>query len=244
MKIQFLGTGAADWKKTAPGEEYRRYTSTLIDDTMLIDVTETVLDQMKDPSQIHDVFFTHSHADHFSRSALSQLAPCRVYAHKSWAHIISGEGLEVIAVEVGVPVKLPSGCTVMPMPSNHATTRADEVTLHYLIERAGKRLFYATDGAWLRNEEHRLLGESVLDAVVFDATIGDKAEGDYRIFEHNSVDMIRLMVKTMRKTGRLRADAPVFLTHLARTLHAPQHVLEQEIEKPLVVCYDGMTVQL
>lgn len=244
MKIQFLGTGAADWKKPEADGEYRRYTSTLIDDAILIDVTETVLDQIKDPSQIRDVLFTHSHADHFSLSALLQLAPCRVYAHKSWAHIISGEGLEVIPVEAGVPVTLPNGCLALPMPSNHATTRTDEVTLHYLIEREGKCLFYATDGAWLRNEEHRLLGACALDAVVFDATVGDKVEGDYRIFEHNSVDMVRLMVKTMRNTGRLRADAPVFLTHLARTLHAPQYVLEQEIEKPMVVCYDGMTIQI
>lgn len=244
MKLQFLGTGAADWKGPDARGEYRRFTSTLIDGGLLIDVTGTVHDQIPDRSAVHDVFFTHSHADHFSLEALLQLAPCRVYAHKSWAHAIAGKGLEVTALECGVPVTLADGTVMLPMPSNHSTARADETTLHYLIERGGKRLLYATDGAWLLNDEHRLIGKTVLDAAVFDATIGDGFEGDYRIFEHNSIDMVRLMVQTLRKTGRLRESAPVFLTHMARTLHADQRTVESRLEKPLIACFDGMTAEI
>ena len=93
MKITFLGTGAADWKGVNERGEYRRNTSTRLDDALLIDVNQTVLDQIKDPEKITDVFFTHSHEDHFSRAALQSLAPCRVYAHESWAGEIAGEGL-------------------------------------------------------------------------------------------------------------------------------------------------------
>ena len=75
---------------------------------------------------------------------------------------------------------------------------------------------------------------------MFDATIGDGHEGDWRIFEHNSIDMVRLMLKTLYKTGRLREGAPVYLTHLARTLHGSQAELEARTEKPFVVCHDGM----
>ena len=77
--------------------------------------------------------------------------------------------------------------------------------------------------------------------MVFDATIGDCAPGDFRIFEHNSIDMVRLMTATMLKTGRLRENAPVYLTHMARTLHAPQKQLEAELKAPFIPCYDGMT---
>ncbi len=239
MKLTFLGTGAADWNGPDERGEYRRFTSTLLDGRLLIDVTKTVLDEMPDPAAITDVFFTHSHNDHFDMDALRALSPCRVYAHESWAGEIAGEGLTVVPLSVGKPVEA-AGFTVIPMPSNHSTARANETTLHFLLEKDGRRLLYATDGAWLINGEHHIIGKKTLDAAVFDATIGDGHEGDFRIFEHNSIDMIRLMLKTLYKTGRLREGAPVYLTHLARTLHADQATLERQTEAPFVVCFDGM----
>ena len=239
MKLTFLGTGAADWNGPDERGEYRRFTSTLLDGRLLIDVTRTVLDEIPDPAAITDVFFTHSHGDHFDMDALRALAPCRMYAHESWAGEIEGEGLTVVPLRIGTPVGA-AGFAMIPMPSNHSTAREYETTLHYLIEKDGKRLLYATDGAWLLNAEHHIIGKKVLDGAVFDATIGDGHEGDFRIFEHNSIDMIRLMLKTLYKTGRLREGAPVYLTHLARTLHGTQAELEARTEKPFIVCYDGM----
>lgn len=242
MYIHFLGTGAADWHEPDERGEYRRLTSTLLDGSTLIDVTQTVLDEL-DPIKISAVLFTHSHRDHFDPQSLKMLTPCRVYAHESWAGEIGGSGLEVIPLRIGEPVNV-NGFTVLPMPSNHSTDRPYETTLHYLIEKEGKRLLYATDGAWLLNAEHRLIGDRKLDAAVFDATIGDSCEGDWRIFEHNSLDMVRLMVKTMLKTGRLKADAPVYLTHLARTLHPAQAEIVSRLQRPLIACFDGMEAEI
>ncbi len=163
-----------------------------------------------------------------------------MYAHESWAGEIAGEGLTVVPLRIGVSVQA-GDFTVTPMPSNHSTGKDYETTLHYLIEKNGQTLLYATDGAWLLNREHKIIGKRTLDAVVFDATIGDSAPGDFRIFEHNSIDMVRLMTATMLKTGRLRENAPVYLTHMARTLHAPQKQLEAELKAPFIPCYDGMT---
>jgi phosphoribosyl 1,2-cyclic phosphodiesterase len=244
MKLHFLGTGAADWQGPNETGEYRRLTSTLVDGKMLMDVTMTVLDQIPDQAAITDVFFTHSHRDHFDLNALRTLAPCRVYAHESWAGAIVGDGLEVVALQVGIPVEAACGYTVIPMPANHSTENKQETTLHYLIEGEGKRILYATDGAWLLNQAHHIIGQKVLDAAIFDATIGDGFDGDYRIFEHNSIDMIRLMVKTLQKTGRLPEGAPVYLTHLARTLHASQKEVEGGLEKPFVACYDGFVAEV
>jgi L-ascorbate metabolism protein UlaG (beta-lactamase superfamily) len=244
MKLCFLGTGAADWQGPNEIGEYRRLTSTLVDGKMLMDVTMTVLDQISDPAAITDVFFTHSHKDHFDLDALRKLAPCRVYAHKSWAGMINGDGLEVVALQVGIPVETVCGYTVIPLPANHSTDNKEETTLHYLIEGEGKRVLYATDGAWLLNQAHHIIGKKVLDAAVFDATIGDGFDGDYRIFEHNSIDMVRLMVRTMQKTGRLPEGAPVYLTHMARTLHASQEEVEGRLEKPFIACYDGFVAEV
>lgn len=244
MKLHFLGTGAADWQGPNEIGEYRRWTSTLVGGKMLIDMTMKILDQIADPGAITDVFFTHSHDDHFDLDALRKLAPCRVYAHKSWAGTIAGDGLEVVALQIGIPVKTVCGYAVIPMPSNHSTGNEEETTLHYLIEGEGKRILYATDGAWLLNQEHHIIGKKVLDAAIFDATIGDGFDGDYRVFEHNSIDMVRLMVKTFQKTGRLREGAPVYLTHMARTLHASQKEVEARLEKPFIACYDGLIAEV
>ena len=239
MKLLFLGTGASDW--TGPDErgEYRRHASALLDDCLLLDVTKSVLDLIPDTDTVTDVFFTHSHNDHFDPEALQALAPCRVYAHESWADAIQGKGLHVTPLQIGVPVEV-AGFTVIPMPSNHYSDREKETTLHYLIEKEGKRLLYATDGGWLTTRENQIIGKKTLDAVVFDATVGEGYSDDFQIFHHNSVDMIRLMRGALVKTGRLQPSSPVFLTHLSRTLHDIQVVLEQRIERPLIVCYDGM----
>ena len=243
MLLRFLGTGAADWNGPDENGEYRRFTSTLLDGRVLIDVTKTVLDMIPDKSKVTDVFFTHSHRDHFDPEALKALAPCRVHAHESWAGEISGDGLTVIPLKTGVSAEA-AEYTFLPMPSNHSTPREYETTLHYLIEGGGRCLLYATDGAWLLNSEHRMIGNKVLSAAVFDATIGDAIPGDWRIFEHNSVDMVRLMVKTLLKAGRLGEGAPVFLTHFARTLHPSQAELERSMEPPLRVCFDGMEARV
>ncbi len=243
MKLQFLGTGAADWKQPNEDGEYRRYTSTLIDGCLLIDVTGTVLDQIADTAAITDVFFTHSHKDHFSLDAMQKLAPCRVWAHESWAGEIAGPGLDVHKLKIGEAVET-AGLSITPLPSNHSTAKEYEKTLHYILEKGQKQLLYATDGAWLLNEEHRIIGDRQFDAVVFDATIGEEHGGDWRIFEHNSVAMVRLMTETMLKTGRVKQDAPVFLTHLARTLHPSQAEIEKHLEKPFVACRDGMTAEI
>lgn len=243
MKIQFLGTGAADWVVPEPNGEFRRFTSTLLDSTLLLDGTESILDQIPDADAIADVFFTHSHPDHFSAAALAQLAPCRAYMHESWASEVQVDGVEIIPLKVGVSVTTESGFTLTPMPSNHSTARDYETTLHYLIEKDSQHLLYATDGAWLLNQEHHIIGQRTLDAVVFDATIGDPAPGDYRIFEHNSIDMIRLMTATLLSTGRLAEKAPVYLTHMARTLHPDQQGLEDSLDGPFIAAYDGLTVE-
>ena len=210
MKIQFLGTGAADWVVPEADGFFRRYTSTLFDGRLLIDVTERVLDMIPDKNAVTDVLFTHSHSDHFSLKALQALSPCRVYAHESWAGEIEGEGLTVVPVRIGEAFAA-GDFTAIAMPASHSTEREYETPVHYLLEKDGKRLLYATDGAWITNKAHHIIGDKTLDAAIFDATIGDGHEGDYRVFEHNSLDMVRLMTATMLKTGRLKEGAPVFL---------------------------------
>lgn len=244
MRLQFLGTGAADWDGPDARGEYRRLTATRIDDSLLIDLTATTLGEIERPESVTDVLFTHSHADHFDPGALRALSPRRVYAHESWAKAIDLPGAEVISVKAGEAFGVPGGYRVTALPANHSTERADEQPLHYLIEKDGKALLYATDGAWMLNRARHILGDRTLDAAVFDATIGDGFDGDWRVFEHNSIDMVRLMTATLLRTGTLAPGAPVFLTHMARTLHKTQAEIEARLAPPLIACFDGMTAEV
>ena len=85
MYLRFLGTGAADWQQPEPSGEFRRNASMLVDGSLLMDGNATILDMLPTPSGVEDMFFTHSHDDHFSAEAVRAIAPKRVYAHESWA---------------------------------------------------------------------------------------------------------------------------------------------------------------
>lgn len=242
MRLTFLGTGAADWNEPLESGEYRRFTSTLIDGKLLIDGTETVADSLPLFGSVDAMLFTHSHRDHFSFDFLKQVAPKQAFCERSWA---AEFGMNPLTPCVGFEC---AGYAITPVPSNHSTERKDEVTLNYVISDGHVRILYATDGAWLTNTAYHVIkAGAALDAVVFDGTVGEDLPDDWRVFEHNTLPMVRIMRDSMKKSKLLKSDAPVFVTHLARTLHPSQAELEARealSASPLVICRDGMSVQI
>ena len=188
------------------------------------------------------MLFTHSHDDHFSREVLEKIAPVTAYIHTSWAYKAQGiKGVTVVPFEFDQPFTA-AGYTVTAMPGNHLIDEDwNEKTAHFLLQKDGKTLLYATDGGWFTMQEWDMIRRQPLDAAIFDATIGDEHDGDSRIFGHNSLKMIRYMLLTMHKSNVLPENAPVYLTHLARTLHPTQKELEEKLKGEFIVCYDGMT---
>ena len=61
MKFHFLGTGAADWPKHSDAPEKRRFTSTLVEDSLLIDGTESIIEELDRVKNVDAMIFTHSH---------------------------------------------------------------------------------------------------------------------------------------------------------------------------------------
>ena len=253
MHIEFIGTGAADWTNF-DGDEMRLFTSTLFDEKLLVDGTMDIYYKIAD-KPISDVLFTHSHRDHFSIELLKKIAPVRVHVHSSWAHRVSGDGIEVIPFEAYVPFEA-AGMRVTAMHSNHLTEDDAEQTMHFIIESADRAVLYATDGAWLTTRQWRTLRQYSLDAAIFDATIGEGYPGDFRIFEHNSIEMLRIIVRTLKNPmfGKqpaaphfnpvLKQNAPIFLTHMARTLHPSHGVIERSLHGEFIPAFDGMGVDI
>lgn len=227
MKLFFLGTGAADWplEKPANYTEFRRLSSAIIDDILLIDpgpqVPESLKTHGKDAGKVRYILNTHDHGDHYNPATVAYLQE---------------QGAEFITFLPGETKKL-GDYTVTALQGNHGTCQG---ILHYIIEDAqGKRLFYGLDGAWLLYDEVAAIKQNGIDYAVLDATIGD-VPGDYRIFEHNNLNMVLEMQRTLapyvKKFG---------ISHLARTLHTDHKTLVQAMAQYAIdVACDGLEITI
>lgn len=225
MKLHFLGTGAADWNPNKPekGKQYRRLSSLLIDDQLLIDPGPCIHEFAETYGYPHlfadlkTVINTHRHRDHYNEESLGRLG--------------------MALTEIGNFTTVETAeYRITAYPANHATAQDPQ---HFLIESKadGKKLFYGCDGAWYLYPVWRALKEQRPDAVIFDCTVGD-TPGDYRIFEHNSIPMVEIMSQTLRPyCGRF------FASHMARTLHTDHDTLHDRLAPlGIVPAYDDMVV--
>ncbi len=182
MKLFFLGTGAADWSREVQNDsEYRRFTSTLIDDTLLIDPGPHVPNAIevfdKDIKNIKYVINTHRHSDHFNADTLA---------------LLEENGAEFIDLHAGDKVQI-GKYFVEAYKANHGKIE----TVHFFISDGDKVLFYGLDGSWLMPDESYGLMKKGVDYAILDGTLGEKL-GDIRIIEHNDLGMVREMTKSLK----------------------------------------------
>ncbi len=223
MKVLFLGTGASDWPqhKKSEDEFFRRYSSVLIDECILIDPGPSVVDAIEehgvDVTKIKYILNTHKHSDHFNLDTLNFLKDS------------GAEFIEVTNEKEFVIGKY----TIQSVRGHHRIA-----TMHYLISDGQSRMFYGLDGAWLMLDEVNAIKESIVDFAVIDGTIGF-IDGDYRIFEHNNLNMVIEMKKT------LSAYVKRFcISHLAYTLHNDHNTLVHDMRKHgIEVAFDGLETE-
>ena len=226
MKIQFLGTGAADWpiKRKDSNKEYRRLSSALIDECLLIDFGPNVLDALDDcnaqQTNIKYVINTHRHADHYNEDVLKVL--------------VSG-GAEFVPFKKNEQREI-GKYTVHSFAANHSTC---DDAVHFIITDGEKTLFYGLDGAWLLMPEVDAIKKFKPDLAVLDATVGE-ITGDYRIFEHNNLNMVCEIKNSLEQyVGRF------CISHMARTLHTDHESLVKRMERDgIIVAYDGLTINI
>ncbi len=205
MRLHFLGTGAADWDitKADSTQNFRRNSSLLVDDVLLIDPGpclfefESTFGYTGLYANVTDIICTHKHDDHYNPKTVEMLSASGAVFHE----LSAGDTLET------------DKYIIRAYAANHCTARDP---IHFVIESKadGKRFFYGCDGAWMYYDTYKaLFALGHLDMMIFDCTIGD-IPGDYRIFEHNNVTMISEMRALFSKI------CPRFMvSHLARTLH-------------------------
>lgn len=261
MKVRFLGTGAADWRGPDNRGELRRLSSILIDKSILFDFTAGNIEMLPSDFQPEAVFYTHSHDDHYHPESALKVGIKKVYVSQTWYDIArmdfkkAADKLnvpmpEIIALYIGQAVHV-NDLIVTPLPASHATSYAFEQTLIYLIEKSKARVVYATDTGGIPAVAARLAGIDAHDhngkpitGLIMEATMGMEHDNDYRIFTHSSVGMVQRIVEVLQKTKRYTpiADQPVYLTHMARTLHGTQAELDASLPSPLKAAYDGLEI--
>lgn len=226
MKITFLGTGAADWPMEKPvgTTEYRRLSSVIIDDTLLIDPGPQVISALhelgKNIQGVKYIINTHKHEDHFCQATVGELECLGA----SFAELHPGD------------VKQMGKYTVKAYQGNHSTC---EEIVHFIITDGECAVFYGLDGAWLMYDEVEAIKKHTPDLAIIDATVGN-IPGDYRIFEHNNLNMVLEMKKTLEPYIKR-----VCISHMARTLHTDHVTLSGEMNQyQIITAYDGLEINI
>lgn len=258
MKFCFLGTCAYDYSpllKTIYADKLdkdaRRSSAALIDDHILIDCGDHTLDSLRikkaNCNQIDTVLLTHLHSDHYKPESLRELAEKReeritVYVCQTAVERVKkeleGANVKVCGVQHGQKTEIEENMFITALPANHT-----EHAVHYLIESEEKSIYYALDGAWMMYDAFYALRDKDLDLLVLDCTVGDY-EGDYRVAEHNSIPMIRLMLASFEKFN-ICNNGKVFISHIAPSLHKSHAETEELLKKNGVqVAYDGLEFEV
>lgn len=234
--ILFCGTGAADWDWSRYGRRgIRGSCCTLLNGRVLIDCGATGFRSLVrwggDPRALREVWFTHSHGDHCYPPEVAALlaargrraAPLRL---RGTAPLLERLAAALDALAPGgrfecrpfAPLEpfRAQGWLVTALPANHIGAIRGETCVHYLVRGRRKTLLYALDGAWMTPLARHAIGRTPIDLAVWDATM--ESPGDWRIFEHSDVAMIRAVSSRLAADGVIRPDTVQVLDHLARTL--------------------------
>ena len=259
MELLFIGTCACNYAryehrfekdlKDKFDNDARRASSLLIDRHILIDCGPHAADSLHivnvNYDDITDIVITHLHEDHFIPENIEKIAVAKSEPLCLWvsenAHVPSIKNVNIKRMKKFETYDIDRNTKVIGLSANHDPATAPQ---HLLIESDGKKMFYGCDGAWLMTETFNFLCGAKLDAVVFDATVGDY-EGDYRMAEHNSIPMIRLMIPSLKAKEIITDNTEVYLSHLAPRLHK-SHAETAELLKPdgFFVAFDGFKVNI
>ncbi len=266
MKLQFLGTGAADWPN--PGKEVghsRRYSSMILDGRVMIDCGPMTMDAIEefgvDVNALTCVIISHPHQDHLNFKQLTKIAsrrrkelpPLQLYLNKVFGEL-SRVRLQDERIEVHTFFQTDcfqaGGCQIRSFPANHMSETSETVASHLIITNTEKRtLFYQPDGSWLLPGVWKYLfrewhpkTEKSLDAIVWELTCGNQV--DWRQFEgHANFTMVREMTAVLREYGIVDTRTKMFCTHIAKFIEDDHASLQAAIAPDFTLAYDGMTVE-
>ena len=255
MKLEFLGTGAADFnlERDQHSEGFRRFSSALLDDKLLLDPGPHIFHYMetyRKPTlfdNLEYVLITHSHGDHMDMNSVMRIhemrPDCRFYGSEATARSFWGTGIPFTVILPYNDYQLGDYC-VTPLRSSHAGA-PDEITYVYSVVCNGKKLFYGADTGLLPAQSWDYIYRRGYDLFVMELTIGDYDDAPH-LFSHMTLPTFRLMVKLIdKKKLTVKENGRFLTTHMARNWHKPHADLAEQLAPMGVTpAYDGMTVEV
>lgn len=260
MKLEFLGTGAADWNllKHQHLEGFRRWSSALLDDKLLLDPGPHIFHYMETYQKpdlfdnLEHVLITHSHGDHMDMNSvrrIHEMRPnCRFFGSEATARNFWGTGIPFTALLPYYDYQI-GDYWVTPLRSTHEGAR-DELTYVYSIVGAnGKKFFYGTDTGLLPAQSWSYVYRGAYDLFVMELTIGDYPDAPH-LCSHMTLPTFKLMlnlinIKRPDRQDTIKANGKFLVTHLAKDWHKPHDELVEQLA-PLGVtpAYDGLVVEV
>ena len=221
MKLQFIGTGAADFDWSKYGQAgIKGSTSTLLDDHILIDCGTTVSKALKryniSFSNITDIVITHNHSDHFDLEVLKEIAQTTqvcLYGSKEVCEKANNI-CKTVEVSYGKTFNI-QDYTFTAIPSNHSVDNFLEQTFLYIIENDRKKLLYALDTVNITANALNFIDTRCFDAIIWDTTCADDSFSWMNFYHSNAVSF-RKIRHDLTQIKRLREDSIVIFDHRAR----------------------------
>lgn len=246
----FLGTGAADWDISDKKNFVRRHSAALVNYNLMIDCGRHIFDFEESFGKenlydnIKDVIITHPHGDHVSKDSILKLSKKRkfnLWCDRKIAELVGKHpNIEIHILNAFKEEKI-GEYKVIPLMANHSVvTNENSTAFHYIIETYdGKKIFYGLDGAWFLRTSWEEMKKHKFDIMVFDCTVGEGE--DWRLFEHNTIPMLRLMTNEIKRQNMLSENGKLIASHMAKSLHGTHEETESILgEFDMTAAYDGL----
>lgn len=183
-----------------------------------------------------------------SQGCFTELTPLRVYGNEHVREAMAGCGIDVdegaqwslsfTQVEPGVPIEA-DGLRITPLATRHGVPG---FCCHYILQRGGKTLLYATDGDAYPPEMEAILRGHRFDCVIAEGTFGllDKDLDGHRGLQKNIA-----FLRFFDENG-LWAGAPqMVITHVSPHWAPPHDQYAPLLQSHgMELAYDGMTLEV
>jgi len=253
IELKFLGTGALGRArvKSKLSKDYRRFSTLLINNDLIIDPSEDVFEfaetfQLRDICDgIETVLITSSEPDKLSTNAVERLSAKKrryVCASQSVCTILGDlKGASILPVEPFSIIEA-KNYRIIPLPANHATEIRGEMTYSYLITCEEKNILYAPGASFINPVAWQFLREMKLDVVILDCALGDLPYSEKCVSFNNLA--LAGAVKDIMTGSKVADESTKFiLTNMPSGRKMPTHEqIELAIENeklPFRVAYDG-----
>ena len=221
-------------------------------------------------SGLESVYVTHTHEDHLctENSGLHQMSKTRKhipvdvflseagyesmmrlhelvkdeYAYLDAVRDVIDGRMRLHPVKIGVPFEQ-SGYRVMAVEGRHQVG-SRENAVHYLFEKEGSKLLYATDtGVYLPETVEMLRGRRI-DTLILECNgdYGSAEEAD----QHMNLAGFAKTVDMLLDAEAIRRDTRIYATHFGHgrtmTMAQTQAWLDENVRLPVTMAWDGMKI--